>query len=266
MNRRNLGVLLCVSALLFLVSCSRPNPSVPKQSPQVAIMELSHNLYFARTTDGTVHAIGDPARLKGRPVMSPDKRRAAFLYTERNTDGHPVLGIFDPATGQVKDMAITDDYGQQASNLRWTGRRTILVEGHVNPDVTGYVLCNADTGKEVNACGGVLYQVLPDEKSMLIRLTPHVFPPIKANLAIAAVKNKERMLYQLYEVPGTQDQIIDARVSTDMSRITFITMLGKDGTAYFNTAKLSPDMRTISSLKSTLMPASPNPNRPAVWL
>ncbi|GGH31379.1 hypothetical protein [Paenibacillus segetis] len=170
--------------------------------------------------------------------LSSDKSHLLFSYKNpKEMLNPPVLGVYDLETEQTIDIPITNDYGRQMNSFYWVNDLLILVEGHVNPSVTGYVLYDGITGKEINYCGGKLYQVLSDGKTMLFQLTPHGSgAETRANLA---VMTEDHTIKDLFLSDIEDEEIIDAQISDDLSTMATWTHNRSDNTSQLSVAKLN---------------------------
>ncbi|WP_040949170.1 hypothetical protein [Gorillibacterium massiliense] len=238
MNKRLLGVsvtaLISLSAILSSCgSFSSPKAaevlpssssvisvsSVPSAAPVLAdsffaLLEVNKRLYRYQSGTGDFKAIGNKDEDMLTIGFSPDGRKLLFRYFSGPAQ-EPVMGIYSPDEGLTLDIPVKNQYGEQFMDASWRNNRQFIVEGHVNPSVEGYVLYDAETGQEINYCGGEFFQVLADERTMLFQLTPHVFPEPTANVAVMLPEGNER-IRNLYSTDNPDETIIDAKISPDL--------------------------------------------------
>lgn len=203
-----------------------------------AVFEYEDNVYIYDESSGKISIVGDKSINKRIYGLSPDKQKALFEYISYTDTS---IGILDLKTGIVNDIKLESPLTVQLSYCKWIDNDTILVQGHVNPNVQGYVIYDVSTRTEINSCAGTVCQVLPDGKSFLYRITPHIFPPENDNININS--------NEIYRVKNPQDVIYSPSVSYDMTKICFFEYVSTDRKLYFVAADLDKEKRVKGSFK-----------------
>jgi hypothetical protein len=147
--------------------------------------------------------------------MSPQGKNVAVYRYRSNEELIPIIEIYSIEAAKVGELVINNEYGRQMSSFSWLNEEIILIEGHVNPSASGYVLYDVRTGQEINYCVGQFYQLLSDEKTMLFQLSPHFTEDQKANLALQLKDD----VVNIYEAEDSEEIIYNAAISKDLTKI-----------------------------------------------
>jgi|GEM_PF-1683897 len=221
----------------------------------------SGGLLYIEQSDGERMEIGEVGRMKYGAVLSDDGSKLLYAYEDTMLVGSfPQLGVYHLAEGSEVKLLVENEQGRQMNGFYWGSANTVLVEGHINPSVTGYVLYNDRTGEVITAAGGMLHQVLADEQSLLLQMSPHwqwEGVDTVLDLAIATTNGEPIQLYRKqFELPIT---IVDIAMSDSMS-ILAIWLLNEDGSAQLELATVDPNTWKVESTISHAIPANTTGN------
>ena len=209
--------------------------------------EKNNNVYLYDEINGQIKSIGDNLKSKDLLNLSPDKTKIVFRYfNEKKAIYPPHIIVYDIKTGNLTDIVIKNKNVQQIIELKWIDNVNILVTGHINPSVSGYVVYNIKSKAEVISCIGTIRDITINKKNILYSDTPHIFPPIKSNLFLNGNK--------IFEVKNDKEEIFDGVISKDGKMLAFRSWIinnknSNEAIAYLNLAKIDSDGKSISNLK-----------------
>lgn len=219
-------------------------------------------LLYIEQADGERKEIGEAGRKKHGALLSDDSSKLLYAYEDAMLSGSfPQLGVYHLTDNSEVKLFVENEHGRQMNAFYWGSANTVLVEGHINPSVTGYVLYNDRTGEVISAAGGMLHQVLADEQSLLMQMSPHwqwESTETDLELAIATADGQQFQLYrEQFEQPIT---VVDIAMSDSMSTLAIWLLDGTDGTAQLLLVTVDPQTWKVSSTSKHAVPTTTTGN------
>jgi hypothetical protein len=139
-----------------------------------SVFEKDGILYLYHEKSGKITSLLDDGVPKYNPVISPDRKKLAFVYGELEPNYNEMtLGVLDLKNKSVQPLVIKSKNSNMVMYVEWIGNDKVGVEGHVNPSTSEYFVFDVISGQYIKQYLGSLFTVMPNEMILYRAHIPH---------------------------------------------------------------------------------------------
>lgn len=249
----NLLLLFVVLASCLLYGCDKKDDNKVKLAEKAhlkAVFERNNDIYIYDEKKEEIKVVGDQGKRKELLVLSPNHKNIVYrLQQDQNTINNSQIVIQNIKKEKTDVIDIEDEDLKNITEIKWLDDEHILVTAHMNPSVSSYGIYDINSKKQVNSIKGILMGTYDDGQELLHSKTKRNDPSHKSNLYI-----NDKLIY---EMENSEEQIQDAVISKDYSKIVFKTFSLNLETGevkdYIYSADFNEDYK-ISNIEKTELP------------
>ncbi len=215
----NLLLIFIMLASCLLYSCDKNDDNKIKLAEKAhlkAVFERNNNIYLYDEKKEEIKVVGDENRRKELLILSPNHKNIAYKFQqEPDKINNSQVVIQNIKSGKMKIIDIEDDDLKNITEIKWLDDDRILVTAHLNPSVLAYGIYDVNSKEQINFVKGILMGIYDDGKELLYSKTKRNDPNHISNLYM-----NDKLIY---EMENKDEQIQDAVISEDYSKIVFKT-------------------------------------------
>lgn len=236
---------------LPLIGCSNTKVKLADKKYLKAVFERHNKVYFYDEKDAEISEIGADKDLKELLAVSPDSKRIAYQLKKANGEtDEPEIVVQNLNNEETKVIQLNNDDLKVITEIEWINEDRILVTSHINPSELAYGVYDVNKNEKINSAKGILLNIYDEGDTLLYTKTIRDISSSKTELYI-----NDKVIY---EINNGDEQIQEAIISEDFSKIAFKTFQFDMTTAEVTDKVYNSDLSEsfkISNTETVIVPS-----------